>query len=37
VAPLKPAFDAVIVDTTGVPIDAVVEQVLSLLPDSFRH
>jgi len=36
VAPLKPAFDAVIVDTTGVPIDAVVEQVLSLLPDSLR-
>lgn len=37
VAPLKPAFDAVIVDTTGVPIDAVVEQVLSLLPDSLRR
>jgi CMP/dCMP kinase len=36
VAPLKPAFDAVIVDTTGVAIDAVVEQVLSLLPDSLR-
>jgi cytidylate kinase len=36
VAPLKPAFDAVIVDTTGVGIDAVVEQVLSLLPDSLR-
>lgn len=37
VAPLKPAFDAVIVDTTGVPIEAVVEQVLSLLPESLRH
>jgi cytidylate kinase len=37
VAPLKPAFDAVIVDTTGVPIDAVVEQVLSLLPESLRR
>jgi cytidylate kinase len=36
VAPLKPAFDAVIVDTTGVAIDAVVEHVLSLLPDSLR-
>jgi cytidylate kinase len=36
VAPLKPAFDAVIVDTTGVGIDAVVEQVLSLLPESLR-
>jgi cytidylate kinase len=36
VAPLRPAFDAVIVDTTGVPIDAVVDKVLSLLPDSIR-
>jgi len=36
VAPLKPADDAVTIDTTGVPIDAVVERVLSLLPDSFR-
>ena len=34
VAPLKPAFDAVIVDTTGVSIDAVVERVLSLLPQN---
>jgi cytidylate kinase len=37
VAPLRPAFDAVLVDTTGVPIDTVVEQVLALLPDSLRH
>ena len=37
VAPLKPAFDAVIVDTTGVGIEAVVERVLSLLPESLRH
>ena len=37
VAPLKPAFDAVIVDTTGVGIEAVVEQVLALLPESLRH
>lgn len=37
VAPLKPAFDAVTVDTTGMPIDAVVERVLSLLPESLRH
>lgn len=36
VAPLKPADDAVTVDSTGVPIDAVVERVLSLLPDSLR-
>ena len=36
VAPLKPADDAVTVDSTGVPIDAVVEQVLALLPDSLR-
>jgi CMP/dCMP kinase len=34
VAPLKPAPDAVTIDTTSVPIDAVVEQVLSLLPES---
>ncbi|GIX35508.1 MAG: cytidylate kinase [Lysobacteraceae bacterium] len=37
VAPLKPAPDAVTVDTTGVPIDAVVERVLSLLPESVRR
>lgn len=36
VAPLKPASDAVAVDTTGVPIDRVVERVLALLPDSLR-
>ncbi len=30
VAPLKPAADATIVDTTGVPIEAVVKQVLEL-------
>jgi CMP/dCMP kinase len=36
VAPLKPAADAVLVDTTGVPIDLVVERVLSLLPESLR-
>ena len=36
VAPLKPAFDAVIVDTTGVSIEAVVERVLDLLPESLR-
>lgn len=32
VAPLKPADDAVTVDTTGVPIEQVVERVLALLP-----
>jgi cytidylate kinase len=37
VAPLKPASDAVLLDSTGVPIDAVVERVLSLLPDSLRR
>lgn len=36
VAPLKPAEDAVLVDSSGVPIDQVVEQVLSLLPESLR-
>jgi cytidylate kinase len=37
VAPLKPAEDAVLIDTTGVPIDLVVERVLALLPESFRR
>lgn len=37
VAPLKPASDAVLVDTTGVPIDAVVERVLALLPENLRQ
>jgi cytidylate kinase len=36
VAPLKPADDAVLVDTTGVPINTVVDRVLALLPDSVR-
>ena len=31
VAPLKPAADAVLIDSTGMPVDAVVEQVLSLI------
>jgi cytidylate kinase len=31
VAPLKPASDAVIIDSTGMPIDTVVAQVLSLV------
>lgn len=31
VAPLKPATDAVLIDSTGMPVDAVVEQVLSLI------
>ncbi|NUS38731.1 MAG: (d)CMP kinase [Lysobacter sp.] len=32
VAPLRPAPDAVCIDTTGLPIDTVVERVLALLP-----
>ncbi len=36
VAPLKPADDAVLIDTTDVPVERVVERVLALLPDSFR-
>ncbi len=36
VAPLKPADDAVAIDTTGVPIDLVVDRVLALLPDPLR-
>lgn len=31
VAPLKPAVDAVLIDSTGMPVDAVVEQVLNLI------
>lgn len=37
VAPLRPADDAVLVDTTGVAVDEVIERVLSLLPDSIRR
>lgn len=37
VAPLKPATDAVIVDSTGTPIAEVIERVLSVLPDSLRR
>jgi len=36
VAPLKPASDAVLIDTTDVPVDRVVERVLALLPASIR-
>ncbi|GAB2502905.1 (d)CMP kinase [Arenimonas alkanexedens] len=36
VAPLKPAEDAVIVDSTGTPITEVIERVLSVLPEKFR-
>ncbi|WP_257386075.1 (d)CMP kinase [Tahibacter caeni] len=31
VAPLKPAVDAVLIDSTGMPVDAVVDKVLSLI------
>ena len=37
VAPLKPAEDAVILDSTGMPITEVIERVLALLPDSVRR
>ena len=36
VAPLKPAEDAVILDTTGMPITEVIERVLAVLPVSLR-
>jgi len=36
-APLKPASDAVLIDTTDVPVERVVERVLALLPDSIRR
>lgn len=37
VAPLKPAHDAVILDSTGMPITEVIERVLAVLPDSVRR
>lgn len=37
VAPLKPADDAVVVDSTGTPITEVVERVLSVLPEKLRQ
>ncbi len=36
VAPLKPANDAVILDSTGTPITEVIERVLAVLPVSLR-
>ena len=37
VAPLKPADDAVILDSTGTPITEVIERVLSVLPEKLRQ
>ncbi|MEO8743027.1 MAG: (d)CMP kinase [Lysobacteraceae bacterium] len=37
VAPLKPADDAVLIDTTDVPVERVVERVLALLPGHHRR
>ena len=37
VAPLKPADDAIVIDSTAMPIAAVIEQVLSVLPAHFRN
>ena len=36
VAPLKPALDAVVVDSTGTPIAEVIERVLAVLPEKLR-
>ena len=36
VAPLKPADDAVVVDSTGTPIAEVIERVLAVLPENLR-
>ena len=36
VAPLKPALDAVVVDSTGTPIAEVIERVLVVLPENLR-
>lgn len=37
VAPLRPAEDAVHIDTTGLGIEEVIERVISLIPDSLRN
>lgn len=37
VAPLRPAADAVVLDSTGMPITEVIERVLAVLPDSLRR
>lgn len=37
VAPLKPAADAVVVDSTGMPIKEVIERVLALVPAQLRR
>lgn len=36
VAPLRAAADATLIDTTGLPVEAVVERVLALLPEAVR-
>jgi cytidylate kinase len=36
VAPLKPAVDAVVIDSTGTTITQVIERVLAVLPESLR-
>jgi cytidylate kinase len=36
VAPLKPADDAVVIDTTGASIEAVVARVLALVPEHLK-
>lgn len=36
IAPLKPADDAVIIDSTSMPISQVVNQILSVLPSQYR-
>lgn len=37
VAPLRPADDAIVIDSTSMPIDAVIARVLSALPPHFRR
>ena len=36
IAPLKPADDAVIIDSTSMPITQVIDQILSVLPSHYR-
>jgi cytidylate kinase len=36
VAPLKPADDAIIIDSTSMPIASVIDQILCVLPSHYR-
>jgi cytidylate kinase len=37
VSPLRPAEDAVVIDTTGLPVEVVVDRVLEVIRDALRE